>query len=99
MTRVVHCKKERYDVYIGRRTRQLPGSIWANPFRIGRDGTRDEVIEKYRKYILDKPELLGQLESLRGKTLACWCSPQKCHGDVLIELLGENDVQSTGCQM
>ena len=87
-TRVVHCK-EPYDVYIGRRTTQLPGSIWGNPYVIGRDGTRDEVIEKYRKYILDKPEILSQLETLRGKTLGCWCKPQACHGDVLVELLGE----------
>lgn len=27
------------------------------------------------------------VESLRGKTLACWCPPdQPCHGDVLLEL-------------
>lgn len=83
MTKVVHCKREKYDVYIGRGR----GSIWGNPYIIGKDGTRDEVIEKYRQYILGKPELLAQLESLRGKTLACWCSPQRCHGDVLVELL------------
>ena len=79
--RVVHCKKEPYDVYIGR------PSLWGNPFQIGRDGTRAEVIAKYRSYILGKPELLQQLEGLRGKTLACWCKPQACHGDVLVELL------------
>jgi hypothetical protein len=67
--------------------RDMSGSIWGNPFQIGRDGTREEVIEKYRRYILSKPELLAQLESLRGKTLGCWCSPQSCHGDVLVELL------------
>lgn len=82
-TKVVHCKREKYDVYIGRGR----GSIWGNPFVIGKDGTRDEVIEKYRQYILGKPELLAQLETLRGKTLACWCAPQRCHGDVLVELL------------
>ena len=89
MTKVVHCKREAFDVYIGRPARGLKGSIWGNPFKIGPDGTREQVIEKYRTYILSKPELLGQLESLRGKTLGCWCSPQRCHGDVLIELLGE----------
>lgn len=93
-TKVVHCKKEPYDVYIGRAVSGLKGSIWANPFKIGPDGDRDEVIEKYHKYILSKPELLAQLESLRGKTLGCWCSPQKCHGHVLIELLGQQ--QQTG---
>lgn len=93
---VVHCKKSSFDVYIGRRTREFAGSIWGNPFVIGPDGTREEVIAKYREYILSKPELLEQLESLRGKTLACWCKPQACHGDVLVELLAE---RSNQCQI
>ncbi len=80
---VVHCKKSKYDVYIGR------GSIWGNPFVIGKDGSRDEVIEKYRSYILNKPELIAKLDTLKGKVLGCWCKPQRCHGDVLIELISE----------
>ena len=40
-TRVVHCRRERYDVYVGR------PSPWGNPFVIGRDGTREEVVAKY----------------------------------------------------
>ena len=70
---VVHCKKEKYDVYIGR------PSKWGNPFVIGKDGTREEVIEKYREYILNKPELLKDLAELKGKILGCWCSPFNCH--------------------
>ena len=81
MTKVVHCKKEDYDVYIGR------GSIWGNPYKIGKDGNRDEVIEKYRKYILARPELINRLSELEGKVLGCWCRPARCHGDVLIELI------------
>ena len=79
-TRVVHCSKEKYDVYIGR------PSKWGNPFTMGRDGTREEVIEKYRKYLRNKPELLSEIHTLKGKTLGCWCSPQACHGDVLAQL-------------
>ncbi len=79
-TRVVHCRKSSYDVYIGR------PSIWGNPFTIGKDGTREEVIEKYREYIKNKPELLNRLHELKGKTLGCWCSPKACHGNVLVEL-------------
>jgi len=77
---VVHCKKARYDVYIGR------PSIWGNPFEIDKDGTRGEVIDKYRDWLLGQPELLAQLASLRGKTLGCWCAPLACHGHVLEEL-------------
>ena len=80
-TKVVHCEEAPYDVYIGR-----PGP-WGNPFEIGKDGTRAEVIEKYRIYLLANTELLSNLSELNGKTLGCWCKPKACHGDVLVELL------------
>ena len=80
---VVHCKKAPYDVYIGR------PSKWGNPFEIGRDGIRGEVIEKYRKWILTQPELLAALPELKGKVLGCWCAPLPCHGEVLEQLVKE----------
>ena len=92
MCRVVHCKKEKYDVYIGR------PSKWGNPFshKEGttakyKTNTREEAIEKYKEYILNTPDLLKDINELKGKTLACWCSPQKCHGDVLLELANKDD--------
>lgn len=92
---VVHCKKEEYDVYIGR------PSKWGNPFTHLQDkstkaqfivATREEAIEKYREWILKQPELLNDLKELKGKTLGCWCKPQACHGDILVELI------NTHCQ-
>ena len=83
MTTVVNKYKDSYDVYIGR------GSKWGNPFRMGDDGTREEVIEQYRKWIQTQPDLLNSLEELRDKQLGCFCKPKACHGDVLLELLGE----------
>lgn len=84
MTKVVHCKKEHYDVYIGR------PSQWGNPFSIGKDGTREEVVQKFKAYITEKiaknPELMLEIAKLKGKTLGCWCYPKACHGDVLKEL-------------
>lgn len=80
-TRVVHWRSEPYDVFIGR------PSIWANPFIIGKDGTRFMVIEKYRAWILTQPHLMALLPGLKGKTLGCWCAPQACHGEVLAELV------------
>lgn len=80
-TKVVNLRHEKYDVYIGR------GSKWGNPFKIGVDGTREEVIEKYKQYIMNRPDLLNDLEELRGKRLGCYCKPKPCHGDVLVELL------------
>ena len=82
---IVHCREAPYDVYIGR-----PGP-WGNPFKIGRDGTRDEVIRKYENWITAQlthdTELRSRLAELKGKVLGCWCAPHKCHGDVLIKLL------------
>jgi len=82
-TKVVHCKKEPYDVYIGR------PSKWGNPYQIGRDGTRTDVIELYKKWIVTKPELMNELYTLYGKTLGCWCKPYACHGDVIVELINK----------
>lgn len=60
---------------------------WGNPFRIGEDGTREEVIAKYRKalwlQIKSGNQSLEQLAALKGKDLYCWCAPEACHGDVL----------------
>lgn len=77
---VVHCKQSRYDVYIGR------PSKWGNPFQIGRDGDRDEVIAKYTDYIVNREDLLAEVHLLSWKVLGCWCRPRACHGDVLATL-------------
>ena len=75
--------------YIGRKNRYYgtPQSKWANPFVIGKDGTRKQVVEKYRVWIEQQIEQ-GEvdIEELRGKNLLCWCAPAACHGDVLLEL-------------
>lgn len=85
-----------FDLYIGRKMTmggwRLATSIWANPFTIGRDGDRAEVLDKYRAYVMARGSLMVQLPALYGKTLACWCHPQACHGDILAEL-AERDHQ------
>lgn len=73
------------DLYIGR------PSKWGNPFTIGRDGTREDVVRKYAEWIVNQPDLLRDLHELRGRTLVCWCAPQMCHGHVL-EILCEEVV-------
>ena len=81
--KVVHCKKEPYDVYVGR------PSKWGNPFEIGRDGSREEVIAKYAEWLQSQSQLLSALPELKDKTLACWCSPKACHADILAKLANE----------
>lgn len=86
--RVVHCKRAAYDVYIGRANGILPQSKWANPWVIGKDGTRAEVIARYEAWIKTQPDLMAALPELRGKVLGCWCAPDHdCHGHVLTRLL------------
>jgi hypothetical protein len=77
---VVHCKRKPHDVYIGR------PSKWSNPFRIGPDGTREEVLEKFENRLRGDAELMAALPELKGKVLGCWCAPRDCHGDILARL-------------
>jgi hypothetical protein len=73
-------------VYIGRRSR------WGNPFVIGPDGTRAEVIAKYREWLASQPELVeAARQKLAGKNLMCHCTPLPCHGDVLAELVNPRE--------
>ena len=81
--KVVNLRKEKYDVYIGR------GSKWGNRFVIGKDGDREEVVGKYKEWLLQNKELLGSLHELKGKVLGCFCKPNACHGDILVELVNE----------
>ena len=83
-TVVVHCKKDPYDVYIGR------PSKWGNPFTVEKYG-RNKAIELYREWILSQPEILAKLGEIRGKRLGCWCKPKSCHGDILAILADANE--------
>jgi len=79
-TTVVNCRTQQYDVYIGR------PSIWGNPYQIGPDGTRDEVLQKFKQYLLEgqgREELEPRLDEMVGKRLGCYCAPKHCHGDLL----------------
>lgn len=77
-TKVVNVRTHKGEyTYIGR------GSEFGNPFVIGVHGSRGEVIEQYRQWLLKQPDLLKRVKSLKGKTLGCFCKPRACHGDVL----------------
>lgn len=73
-----------YDAYIGH------GTPWGNPYRIGPDGSRDEVVDKYRSWFRDRvkdPAFRAETIALRGKRLCCSCAPARCHGDIIAEWL------------
>ena len=72
------------SVYVGR------PSPFGNPFSIGKDGSREEVIEKYRQWLQDQPRLIKIMKrELKGKDLVCFCAPKPCHGDVIKEVVEE----------
>lgn len=100
-TRVVHCRKETFDVYIGRQMKKYPdlkATGWGNPYWEGVDtpAGRQSAIDRYREWVLTQPKLLTRLPELRGRTLGCWCAPlgglpgnlygRVCHGEVLAAL-------------
>ena len=75
---------------------------WGNPFIIGKDGTQDECIRKYRALMTGGPlptpaitaerkgyraMVLLDIGELRGSNLACWCKAgTSCHADLLLEM-------------
>lgn len=71
----------RFDVRVDRATR------WGNPFKVGRDGTREQVVERYRQWLWQQVRAgkvsKADLAALHGKRLGCWCAPLACHADVL----------------
>jgi hypothetical protein len=95
-TTVVNLKGHRDDpafsdvIYVGRAMHRggwrLAASPLANPFRPGSDGSRAEVVARYREYLLARPDLLALLPELRGRRLGCWCAPLDCHANVIAEL-------------
>ncbi len=98
-TTVINIKSgEPYDVYIGHQRGPkmwgggyyLPRSDWRNPYnRAYRDGhiTVREAIDLFHyDLVVKRADLVARLPELRGKTLACWCKPQACHGEVLARL-------------
>ena len=86
--------------YIGRYNRRynLIASNLANPYYIGEHGTRTEVVEKYKIWIIDAYKRKGIVtneinwlidlhKQNKNIFLLCWCAPQACHGDVLKDMV------------
>lgn len=99
MIRIANKKTHRgVGIYVGRPT------VLGNPFAIGKDGDRTEVIHKYRHWLWKEMQHkegrvfqtllnLTRIARTGNLTLVCWCHPEPCHADVLracVEyLLGE----------
>lgn len=95
--------EDRNNLYIGRRgivfinnngkKERYPkeDSKFANPFKVGRDGTLDDILIKYerhlRKELVDGIISKEDITNLSGKNLGCWCKPNPCHGDILLKYI------------
>ena len=93
-TIVVNLKYKGYTKYIGRYSRRwrnppdAPENKFANLYRIGPDGTREDVIAKHKKDFYDNLELQEAVwNELRGEILGCFCKPLACHGDTYVEYI------------
>lgn len=94
-TSIVNIRHHKSDIYCGR------PSIFSNPYIHGRDGTRDDVCDKYAelfKHKITNPQFYKELLTLQGKSLGCWCrcipqcnnpkcKSQRCHLETIVEYL------------
>ena len=90
-TKVVHCKKAPYDVYIGRPSKiGNPYSHLENTAASYVVESREDAVRLYEEWIRAQPELMAAAKAeLKGKILGCWCAPLACHGDVLAKIANE----------
>lgn len=73
--------------YVGR------PSLLGNPFKIGEDGDRLEVITKYRRWLWQETQYQGSVyrklldlkeQAKNGNlNLICFCYPKPCHAEVI----------------
>jgi hypothetical protein len=89
-TKIVNIYKDKYDIYIGRAGRGQDG-YFGNPFRLAPNEASGSTLQRYKEYFLKRldndPEFKERVLSLKGKTLGCFCKPNPCHGDIIIEWL------------
>ena len=62
------------------------GTPWGNPYKMAREKDRDEVCDRYEEHFAGLPDIHDRLGELRGKVLACWCYPKRCHAMYLCAL-------------
>ena len=92
--------KDPNHLYVGRRGRifitdpetkerhifHYKDSKWANPFKIDKEHTAEEVVGKYKEYLVESG-LINEIQELKGKVLGCFCKSAPCHAHLLTELI------------
>ena len=89
------------DIYIGR-----PSPL-GNPFthKLGKTlavyllDSRDKAVSAYRHWILQEIEngnndVIKALDAIKEDSiLVCWCKPERCHGDIIVEIWRERNAE------
>lgn len=82
----VNQRQDNFTRYCGRAWAGLPESVFCNPFHVGVDGNREEVLLKFIAYWYAKGQwrrvsALGLMSD--DEILGCWCHPLACHCDII----------------
>lgn len=98
-TTVVNIRRDKYDVKVCRKPdNSIPdppkAGCFGNPFflrNVNDDVEREWVLKQYREYFYERIKtdkaFLDAVMTLKGKRLACFCAPKKCHADIIAEFL------------
>ena len=78
-------------IFIDKKRFSTQAFKFTNPYKVGKHRTREEVIDKYKTYITqqlkDDKKFQKELVSIKGKNIGCWCYPDPCHGNVLLDFI------------
>lgn len=87
-------------IYIGRKNQYygFAASPLANPYQVNSSRSLDESLLLYKQWLLqmysNKGSVYNELVRLaqlkkegQNVKLACWCSPNKCHGDIIVQIV------------
>lgn len=95
--RVVNLRKEKYDIYIGRK--KGTDYHFGCPFLLKIHGTRNQVVDWHMEWLegtnftdfkqKQRKWVIENLEDLEGKRIGCFCAPKRCHGDNYVKIFEE----------
>lgn len=65
-------------------------SKFGNPFHMKTESQRSEVCDKYKEWVVTKPDKIQQIKKMKGKVFGCHCHPKQCHADFM-KYIADND--------
>ena len=96
-TRVIQ-EKDRDDYSPNDLVSMVHPSPWKNPFKLGRDGNREEILDQFESYFLARVEEDAEfrektLKELKDKVLVCDCDSEECHALIIAEWVDSESAQ------